>query len=71
MYDILKKAKKVKVENLILNRHSFAQTVENLFALSFFVKDGRVKIEVDENGSQFAGMLALALDFYVNVLHLS
>ncbi|XP_073288616.1 non-structural maintenance of chromosomes element 4 homolog A-like [Primulina huaijiensis] len=54
MFDVLKKEKKTKVENLMFNRNSFAQTVENLFALSFLVKDGRVHIDVDENGSQIA-----------------
>ncbi|XP_073060281.1 non-structural maintenance of chromosomes element 4 homolog A-like [Primulina eburnea] len=54
MFDLLKKEKKTKVENLMFNQNSFAQTVENLFALSFLVKDGRVHIDVDENGSQIA-----------------
>ncbi|KAL3322323.1 hypothetical protein AABB24_039779 [Solanum stoloniferum] len=51
MFQILRKKKRVKLENLIMNRNSFAQSIENLFALSFLVKDGRVVIDVDENGS--------------------
>ncbi|GER52475.1 non-structural maintenance of chromosome element [Striga asiatica] len=50
MFDILRRKRKVTLENLILNRNSFAQTVENLFALSFLIKDGRAELSVDDSG---------------------
>ncbi|EPS69963.1 hypothetical protein M569_04797, partial [Genlisea aurea] len=50
MFGILRRHRKVNLENLILNRNSFSQTVENLFALSFLIKDGRAQVSVDEIG---------------------
>ncbi|KAI3892228.1 hypothetical protein MKX03_026890 [Papaver bracteatum] len=51
MFEVLKTRKKsVKFENVILNRNSFAQTVKNLFALSFLVSMGRAEIKGDDDG---------------------
>jgi non-structural maintenance of chromosomes element 4 len=47
---ILKEKSPMNVFEFVINPRSFAQTIENIFYLSFSIRDARAKIDLDENG---------------------
>ncbi|CAL5221420.1 g3607 [Coccomyxa viridis] len=58
MYEMMgaldsKESKAANVLQCIINHRSFSQTIENLFALSFLVRDGRVTVTRAENGQGY------------------
>ncbi|KAJ9514041.1 hypothetical protein QJQ45_021133 [Haematococcus lacustris] len=58
MWNILNKVSSCPVPELVCNPLSFSQTIENLFTLSFLVRDQRVKLTHDAE----AGLLAVRVD---------
>ncbi|KAJ6554426.1 Nse4 C-terminal-domain-containing protein [Mycena capillaripes] len=47
---VLEKVERVNLFKLVINPQSFAQSVENIFYLSFLIRDAKVAFEVSEDG---------------------
>jgi len=48
--DLLRQHSPMNLFEFVINPASFAQTIENIFYLSFSIRDARAKIEDDANG---------------------
>jgi len=48
--ELLRQHSPINLFEFVINPTSFAQTIENIFYLSFSVRDARAKIEDDANG---------------------
>lgn len=48
--DLLRRHSPINLFEFVINPRSFGQTVENIFYLSFSVRDARARIEVDRDG---------------------
>lgn len=46
----------ISLFKFVVNPYSFGQTVENMFYVSFLIRDGKVGISYDDNGLPFLGM---------------
>jgi non-structural maintenance of chromosomes element 4 len=48
--DLLRRHSPINLFEFVINPRSFGQTIENIFYLSFSVRDARAKIEVNRKG---------------------
>lgn len=49
MATVLEQVEKINLFKLVINPESFAQSVENIFYLSFLIRDAKVAFEISED----------------------
>jgi hypothetical protein len=47
---VLEQVEKINLFKLVINPESFAQSVENIFYLSFLIRDAKVSFEISKLG---------------------
>ena len=50
LYDLLLQVQPISLYKFFINPNSFAETVENLFHLSFLIRDGKISVDETEHG---------------------
>ena len=50
VHSLLVKHRSVPLFKFVINPRSFGQTIENIFYLSFSIRDARARLEIDEDG---------------------
>ena len=48
--DLLRQHSPINLFEFVLNPHSFGQTIENIFFLSFSIRDARARIDFNKHG---------------------
>jgi hypothetical protein len=64
IYDILGENQPINFFRFIINPDSFGQTIENLFYLSFLIRDGKVSID-DESGQPILCLCFLFIYLFI------
>ena len=50
LYDLVIQVQPISLYKFFINPNSFSESVENLFHLSFLIRDGKISIEETEHG---------------------
>jgi hypothetical protein len=58
----------VNLFRFVINPNDFAQSVENLFYLSFLIRDGECALEMEEDGEPVICTFSLSLSFALRLI---